>query len=136
MTLLIENGASLSRRDEKGNTVLHVALISDNREIAKLLIKNNSDIFALNRNGNSPLSIALAQGSETLNWFMTEENINAVNNDGMTPLHFAVKNKSGREVITQLIEKGANIEIRNSYGQTPAEYAQEQKYADVLDLLK
>ncbi|MDA3809408.1 MAG: ankyrin repeat domain-containing protein [Spirochaetaceae bacterium] len=134
--LLIDNKASLSRRDDKGNTILHVALIAGHKEISQLLIKNNSDIFALNRNGNSPLSIAMAQGKNTLNWFISDENINAANNDGMTPLHFAVKFKSGREIISYLIERGADINTRNANGQTPADYAREDKYTDVLDLLK
>ncbi len=134
--LLLENKASLNRRDNKGNTVLHVALISERKEITQLLIKNNTDIFAMNRNGKSPLSIALDQGSETLKWFLNEFNVNSVNNSGMTPLHFAVKNRSGRDVITQLINSGADTNVRNSYGLTPAEYAQEENYSEVLDLLR
>ncbi len=136
VTLLIDNNAYLNVRDEKGNTVLHAAILSEHREIAQLLIKNNSDIFALNRHGESPLSIALTQGTDTIKWFISDRNINSVNNDGMTPLHFTVKYKSGREVITLLISMGAGINNRNSYGQTPADYAVEENYSDVLDLLK
>ena len=49
-------------------------------------------------------------------------NIEAKNNDGDTPLHYACLNQK-TEIVKYFIEKGANIEAKNKNGNTPLHYA-------------
>jgi ankyrin repeat protein len=58
--LLIEKGAGVNAKDKYNeNTPLHMAVQEGYTEIAKLLIEKGADVNTLNKDGNTPLHIAI-----------------------------------------------------------------------------
>lgn len=53
-----EKNIVLNEKDVEGNTPLHLAILSDNDEIAKLLIENGADVYEKNVNDKTPLDLA------------------------------------------------------------------------------
>ena len=49
-------------------------------------------------------------------------NVNAANDAGMTPMHYAVQRGADR-IIEYLASKGARFDIKNKQGRTPADLA-------------
>jgi len=62
-------------------------------------------------------------------------NINAANRTGFTPLHHAGEAGS-KEAATLLITNGANLTLRNKYGQTPEEIATASHHPEVAEILR
>ncbi|XP_076298784.1 uncharacterized protein LOC143217929 isoform X2 [Lasioglossum baleicum] len=61
--------------------------------------------------------------------------IDAKNNDGQTPLHYAAKSDK-LEVVKYLIEKkGANVNVKDNDGQTPLHYAAKSDKLEVVKYL-
>ena len=61
--------------------------------------------------------------------------INAKDNNGATPLHWASMN--GRtEVVNLLIEKGADIHVKDNDGDTPLHWASDKGHTEVVNLVR
>ena len=107
---------------------------------------NNVDI-ALNNNpsvlkdrfvnDNTPLHIAAYYFfNEAIELFLKNgADINATNDQGQTPLHIATY-MGHYETAKLLLEKGAKRDIRDKKGKTPLDIAEEEKYEDIVTLLK
>ena len=130
---LLEYGASLEFRNKSGNTALFEAIDRENSEIAILLLQRGSDIFARNREGESPLSLSLRKGVSVLSWFLDSSNINAQNDEGNTPLHLAVGLEVNADVFRYLLENGAGIDNRNFAGETPLHLAVRRELLPLTD---
>ena len=64
-----------------------------------------------------------------------ESDVNARDPDsGRTPLHFAVEN-SDCEVVEQLLERGADVNVREKTGNTPLHFAAIGNASEVAELL-
>jgi ankyrin repeat protein len=61
-------------------------------------------------------------------------NINSANRSGFTPLHHAGEAGS-EEAATLLITNGANLTLRNKYGQTPEQAATAFHHPEVAKIL-
>ena len=133
---LISSGASLGYRDQEGNTVLHEAMENERYEIADYLLSRGGDIFAVNKRGKTPFDIAISKGPEVIDWFFDSENIFLFDNEGNTPLHYAVSRKAPKEILNILISKGSDINARNSKGKRPYDIAKDLGYRDVYDILQ
>ena len=61
-----ESNPSLMRKtNTKGNTPLHDAVITDNKEVAKLLVSRDPEVaYYNNTNGKSPLYLAVENGNK------------------------------------------------------------------------
>jgi hydroxymethylpyrimidine/phosphomethylpyrimidine kinase len=55
--ILIEQGANVNMKGEKGNIALHLAVMAQNLEIVKLLKQYNADATIKNKSQNTPLKI-------------------------------------------------------------------------------
>jgi ankyrin repeat protein len=97
MELLLAHGADINVRDEResgvGLTLLHQAVLLDNREMAALLLKGKADVNATNSYGETPLYAAVDNARmEMVKLLLANQAaINVTNNDGETPLHEAAK---------------------------------------------
>ena len=56
--LLIEHGADVDVRDDKGKTPLHCAAVTANLENMRALLENGADVNAVDDEGNTPLQLA------------------------------------------------------------------------------
>ena len=105
-------------------------------EIADYLLSRGGDIFAVNKRGKTPFDIAISKGPEVIDWFFDSENIFLFDNEGNTPLHYAVSRKAPKEILNILISKGSDINARNSKGKRPYDIAKDLGYRDVYDILQ
>ncbi|MBN2652556.1 MAG: ankyrin repeat domain-containing protein [Spirochaetales bacterium] len=116
--LLVEKkNANLNSKDMSGEIPLHYAMKTENYDAAKFLLSKNSNIFYLNKDGMSPLYMAMEKGTKVLDWFITAENLNSTDNQGNTPLHLAAIRKDVR-LYDYFSSRGADETLKNRDGYT------------------
>jgi len=147
-TLRIPN-VNLYQKDDKGNSLLHIALsrgkLGELKTILKLakLSPNSAKILeAKNNEGYTPLHGFVLNNSQLndnediipfLEALLDENaNINAEDNDGNTPLHTAAE-YANSQIVKFLIDKGANTEAKNKDGKTPLNFAEQESMNDGHD---
>jgi ankyrin repeat protein len=136
---------SLARSDEfflaerfaqiyEGDTALHAAGFSYDKEMAGVLIARGADIRASNRRGAEPLHAAVIGNPSSPTWnpvaqcdvirFLVEAGAdpNAAAAGGVTPLHRAVRNRCSAAV-EALLRAGADPGLPNDRGSTAADLA-------------
>lgn len=111
---LIKAGANVNARSNWQQTTLHTV---KNAEIARILIKAGADVNAKTPHSDTPLHTA--SSAETAHIFIAAgADLNATNNEGDTPLYEAIQNRKV-DVVEELLNAGANPNIRNRKGWTP-----------------
>ena len=89
----LHRGTDLGEVNEDGMAPLHLAAGYSSREVVKLLLDHGADIDARVRSHDD--------------------------NRDATPLHMAIVDNKDPEVITELLEWGADIDVQNDLGMTP-----------------
>jgi len=119
---LIEAGADVNARGRRYDTPLMPALDENRRDIATLLIKRHSDIFAKDDYSNTTLILAAGIGSaELVNYLLSHGiDVNAKNKNGFTALMSAFygRNIPDYETVEMLLDHGADISARDKEGHT------------------
>jgi ankyrin repeat protein len=113
-----------------GDTALHMAAAAFRRPIAELLVGRGANCRAKNRRGAQPLHYAAdanhwdpAAQAETITYLISVgADPNAVDNDGVAPLHRAVRTRS-LAAVRALLDGGANARQKNKAGSTPLHLA-------------
>jgi hypothetical protein len=117
-----------------GDTALHVAAASLQRDLAESLVAHGAQVRARNRRGAEPLHYAADWGPGIGDWSRDAQreviaylvNVgadpDAVDNSGVAPLHRAVRNRSSAAV-SALIANGADPRLMNKSGSTPLHLA-------------
>lgn len=141
--LLLANGAVVDARDVSGATPLHAAARVNSIEVARLLISKGADVNAKARADVTPIHLAaigLNQFSDN-NWTIGRlliENGAHINakayTQGYTPLHVAA-GTGNTIIVNTLIEKGADIFVRDNESKTALDRAIEQNKEKVIKLL-
>jgi ankyrin repeat protein len=126
--LLIRRGARLDTRDKAGRTPLITAIVSDNIQVAEVLLAAGADVEGPDSQlGAAPLSWAACSGRFTTVSFLLAKGaqINAkAGPEGDTPLHHAVRCcPKMPEMISFLVANGANVNATNDRGLTPIRQA-------------
>ncbi|VUC24921.1 unnamed protein product [Clonostachys rosea] len=139
--LLIKLGVPVLKRSLSGENALTNAIVEENEEMVALLLENGADAEISNEEPFPPLILAIYSGNfriielllrhgwevdiTVLNAAVLDGNLDVVTyfidsgvdledtEDGMTPLHHAVKG-GYLEMTDLLLEKGANIEAVDS----------------------
>jgi ankyrin repeat protein len=93
---------NFEEKDDKENTLIHLAIKYNNLDLIKYLFENNVEKNTENEEGKTPLNLA--------------------NEEGITPLYLAIENNN-LDIINFLIEKGANVNIQDNNGITPLHLA-------------
>jgi len=102
---LVESNPSLIRKtNTKGNTPLHDAVITDNKEFAELLVSKDPEVaYYNNKNGKSPLYLAVENGNKkeilddllkTKASFPIQSEDGDVLPKGKSPVHAAIKQRN------------------------------------------
>ena len=156
MNALIDAGAEIEARQIYGLTPLHLATNKHTAETVNALLNRGADIDARSQIGMTPLHNAAQLGptAETVNTLLNggdESNtvegqwqrlaqimgirkegasvadIEARDNEGNTPLHYAAASTKTAETVNALLNGGAYIEARNNDGVTPFLFCAEKK---------
>ena len=114
----------------RGDTPLHMAAAAFRRPVAQLLIDHGADCRARNRRGAEPLHYAADANhwhptaqAETIGYLTSAgADPNAVDRDGVAPLHRAVRTRS-LAAVRALLDAGADPTARNKHGSTPLHLA-------------
>ena len=129
---LIECGADVDVKSNKGLNVLHMAAQGNNPNIIIYFkAKYKMSVLTKDIQGNIPLHWACYNSSEeAINFLLSYmEDINIQNNDGKTPLHIAVFTEKP-SLIKKLLKKGGDIYIKDKDGKSPISLAFEITGAD------
>jgi ankyrin repeat protein len=129
---LLESGVDCNGHDKGHNTALHIACEKDLAAIGLHLLLRGASVTKVNQQGNSPIHLA-ARSSVILAYAIMKSggDLKAQNNDGWTPLHHAAR--SGKaDLITRMLEQGANPDIRNKSNELPVRVARKALHLDAM----
>ena len=137
--LALAKGARLDARDRYSSTALLASLKAGKLDMASKLAAAGADLFAADKDGDTPVSVAVAQstaqGADALKAILGTDRINAVDPAGDSVLHYAAR--AGKlEAAQWLLKAGADKTARNLLGETAADLATKRGYSDVAASLK
>ncbi|XP_072836375.2 B-cell lymphoma 3 protein isoform X1 [Pogona vitticeps] len=121
-------------------TPLHLAVITDQPALVKLLLSHGASPMVLDRNGQTALHLACEHGSlrclqELLDGRPSLLDLEARNFEGFTPLHVAV-GTCNREVVLTLLEHRADVDaVDIKSGRSPLLHAVENNNLPMVELL-
>lgn len=118
LRLILTRGASVNAFNKAGDTALHFAVRGNLEEQGIVLIEADSDVFLMNKAEENPLFLALTAQPKPIDWFFRPKVISARDMDGNGVVHHAAA-KNLPEGIKYLLEKGADLNVTNNYGETP-----------------
>jgi ankyrin repeat protein len=122
--LLIDRGADVKVKNNRGWTVLHETSSNGHETVVKLLLYKGADIAAKDNDGITALHVTSENGHEAVVKLLLDygADIDAKDNGGLTPLHFAAGN--GHEAVVELLlEIGADIAVDTNDGLTVLHFA-------------
>ena len=145
LNLLPMNSCCLNIVNQLFQTVLHMAVLTEQRKIVQKLVSKGCDLFARDQQGNTALHIACRKGSEKLvkdivgsltdNPTKRKELFNVRNCEGLTCLHLAAQGKH-YEIMGYLFARGADVNVGDAKsGRTILHYAVERKDVETVVVL-
>ena len=131
---LIEDGADVNAKDERGQTPLHVAVARGHVEVAELLINKGANVNA--KRGKYP----------TLSWAVWNEDRDMIKllvikgaevnfaEDDWPYLHYLAWNND-RELVERLLDHGAKLNVKDEKGRTELHIALSRGHRDLVEFL-
>lgn len=141
MRWLLNAGANIETKDDKGNTALSRAAFRGDLPMVKMLLDAGANKDSRNQEGKTPLRLAIASifSNKAREIAMTlirgGADVNLADNDGISPLHVAVVCNM-REIIEALCNANAELNPRNEEGETPLEWAIQFDHHEAEALLR
>lgn len=126
--LLIDRGADIDARDERGLAPLHVASYKGDPELVELLIARGAGVNAVEDHyGFTPLHHTIAYGNSKIAeielLIRHGADVNTRSSRGEPPLHWAVR-KGDAKMVELLLRRGADVNARDDKGLTPLDVAE------------
>ena len=103
-------------------------------EDVEKILNGDVSINACNKDGNTPLHLALENNVTTevlMKLLDAGADVNVSDGLGRTPLHIAIYSNTTQEVIVKLLDAGADVNICDKYGNSPLHYALLDTDADI-----
>jgi len=114
----------ISRKDELGNTLLHVAKTP---QVVSALIELGAKVNIKNKIGKTPLHYAKnADVVKKLLYYYAD--VDAGDDQGLTLLHTT----NSSEITLTLLEYGADVNVKDYYGRTPLHTCNNSRIARIL----
>ncbi|MDR2941930.1 MAG: ankyrin repeat domain-containing protein [Treponema sp.] len=132
---IINRGGRINAVDNNGKTPLRIAVDLGLLEQAKLLADAGADPFLTAVDNKSPAEIAFTKGEPCIRALFSGKAINAKDNSSNTILHHAARFGTP-QIISTLLELGANKNIRNISYEAPADIAIRWNKTENAELLR
>lgn len=135
---LLENSNNQSAVNEKGQTLLHIAVLYNKMDVVEFLLGKKCDVNVTDNCGETPLHYAAKKGHQNILLFLLQNcaRANVVNLEGNTPLHIAANNGHERCVKALIYcSKTININASNNWGNTPLHLACKFGYLNIINIL-
>jgi ankyrin repeat protein len=102
---LIENGADLNYISDSGESILQMAVDSDNKQVVELMVINGANLDIVDHDGNTPLHWAVNTGAidTTRMLLYNKADATKMNNEGKTPRDMAIS--LGKDRIAKILKK-------------------------------
>jgi len=135
----IRESAALNSYSRDGFTALHFACYFRQPEAVRLLVERGARVDAVANNATQVMPLHSAASSRNLAAarILVEQGapVNATQRGGWVPIHAAAQN-GDRDMVDLLLVHGANGEMANDDGKTPAMIAREKGNAEIAALLE
>jgi ankyrin repeat protein len=117
--LIAEHPDHITARGGFDDTPMHAAARAGHINALSLLLDHGADVDVRDKNGETPLLRASWAGKREAGWYLIDRgaDINAPDERNFTPVFVSFKGHV--EDARMLLERGAVIDIRNVYGETP-----------------
>ena len=157
--LLLDQGVKADVLNDEGYTPLMIAAYNNFTNIVKLLVYNNANQMLKNTEGKTALEIAIERNSNESSQFLQNPFITPMDlldlgyteavkeiikekdldldklyDDGTTLLQSAAF-FGQKELVEEIIEKGADVNIVSKIGATAISYAIDKGYIDIVNIL-
>ncbi|XP_046566153.1 uncharacterized protein LOC124274831 [Haliotis rubra] len=133
--------SDVNAQDSDGDTALHCSFLSNenhSHEMIQALLDKEADVKIKNKEGETSLHCAaFNQCIECVELLLPLSDVNALNSDGDTALHcsFLSNEPHSHEVIQALLDKEADVKIKNKKGQTLLHCAARKQCMECVELL-
>ncbi|MGK5593756.1 MAG: ankyrin repeat domain-containing protein, partial [Parachlamydiaceae bacterium] len=133
---LIKGGADPNSTRKKGQTALHLATKSGERDLMELLIQHGADINYADKDGQTALHVATDFRERDLMKLLIQHgaDINSADKKGQTALHLAADSYK-RDLMELLIQHGADINYADKKGRTALDIAAQHGTPEMIELL-
>ena len=146
VALLPKFGADVDAQDNDNMTPLLLAfqlpetIMRNDPKISEspqLLLEHGASAQGRNKNGQTPLHLAVKHGLTRVVELLLKlgADVDAQDNDDMTPLLFASQTDDSGTIAQLLLEYGTNVHIRDKTGRTPLHMASLYHTSSVVELL-
>ena len=140
VSLLLDCGADANAPNKHGQTALHTAAggEKDSPELCEILLKQNTRINAVDKDGNQPLHLACKlDHSKTAHFLVSHgAGTNEPNRQRQTALHIvAGRRTSSQKLCKMLLDCGARLDAADKDGRQPLHIACERENVAVGELL-
>jgi len=136
-TYLIEKGAAVNATDKDKQTPLHWACVRGSLPCAELLLRSGARLDQADCRGYDPVHVAAQYGHTGMIYHFKmrwDANVDAHDNDGRTPLHWAAY-KGFPDAVKLLLYCDANIARADKEGCTPLHWAAIRGKAEAAHIL-
>lgn len=145
ISALLDSGASIDEETDDGMTPLMLAADEANTDALSRLLERGASLEGATRSGNTALILASDGRTESGRGTATDRmlycirslagagaDLNAVNDNDETALHWAVTSYSA-EAVEALLQLGANPNVRNKDGKTPLGMARQRQQVKMIE---
>jgi len=133
--VIIKQGARINAIDNNGKTPLRLAIDLELWQAVKIIADSGADPFLVAADGRSPAEVAFSKGEIGIRSVFSGKAIGAKDNSGNTILHYAAR-LGGPDIISILLELGANRSIKNIASESPNDIAVRWNRRDNSELLR
>jgi ankyrin repeat protein len=104
-------------------------------DLATLLLNYGAPIHARNSHGITPFQIAISTSPAMAGTLLTKDRVDMADDDGLSPLHIAIKQQASAEIIQTIISRGCRVSAVDGEGRTPLRLALDMNAMDEVKIL-